>query len=271
MTIGQALKRERTRLNLTQEEMAGDVLSRSYYGKVENNDSEITADKLIKLLKFHQISISTFFESLNTTNTTSKDIEESLSNQLGDAFYAQDVKTATKIKEKIDNSKVSDELKIRAVLVIATLTNNFNDIDTDTKRKIQQLLFIDDWTNNQWTLRLFGNSMQLFSPHYLDIYISQILRRYQNISKFPLKIQERICTIFINYLFNTYHAPNMKIWRKIFVLLKNTAQYPSLTIYRIIGLYFLALQEKDITTIENILEILTKSGDTRIIPLLPKF
>ncbi|MBD5429455.1 helix-turn-helix transcriptional regulator [Lactobacillus sp.] len=271
MTIGQILKRERTRLNLTQEEMAGDILSRSYYSKVENDNSEITADKLIKLLKFHQINISSFIESLNNTKATSKDFEENLSNQLGDAFYAQDLDKVKKIKDKIDHSKVSDELKLRAILVIATLTNNFSDIDVITKQKIQQLLFIDNWTDNQWTLKLFGNSMQLFSSHYLDIYMSQVLRRYQNISEFPLKIQERICTMCINYLFNTYQTPNTVVWKKISKLLKNTAQYPSLSIYRIIGLYFFAFQEGDTTTTENILKILSKSGDTRVIPLLPKF
>lgn len=270
MTIGQALKRERTRLNLTQKEMAGNILSRSYYGKVETDKSEITVDKLIKLLKFHQINVSNFFESLNDTKATSKDIEENLSNQLGDVFYTHDIDAARKLKEKIDQTEVSDELKIRAVLVIATMTNDFSNIDDATKLKIRQLLFVDNWTNNPWNLRLFGNSMQLFSPRYLDIYMSQILRRYQNISEFPLKTQERICGICINYLYNTYHAPNMEVWKQISLFLKNTAQYPSLTSYRIVGLYFFAFHEKDTDTTKKILEILSKSGDIRMIPLLPK-
>lgn len=270
MTIGQALKRERTRLNLSQKEMAQGILSRSYYGKVETDKSEITADKLIKLLKFHQIDIHSFFENLDDTKTTSADFEENLSNQLANAFYTQNLDEVKRLKKKIDQTKVSNELRLRAILTIATLTNNFSNIDAATKQRIRQLLFVDNWTDNQWTLRLFGNSMQLFSSRYLDIYMLQILRRYQNISKFPIKVQERICTIYINYLFNTYQAPNMKVWEKISTSLKNTTQYPSLTSYRIVGLYFFAFHEKDADTTKEILVILDKSGDTRMIPLLPK-
>lgn len=269
MTIGQALKRERTRLNLSQKEMAGNILSRSYYGKVETDKSEITVDKLIKLLKFHQIDILSFFENLDDTKTTSADFEENLSNQLGDVFYAHDIDAARKLKEKIDQTEVSDELKIRAVLVIATMTNDFSNIDTATKQRIRQLLFVDNWTDNQWTLRLFGNSMQLFSKTHLDIYMSQILKRYQNISEFPLKKQERICGICINYLYNTYKSPSLKVWSQTLTLLKLSSQYPSLSIYKLDGIYFRALIEKDISTISNIRNLLFKDGDSRLLNILP--
>lgn len=53
MTIGEALKDERLKLNLTQKEMAANIMSRSQYGKVEKD--------------LHDISASVYSSSLNFT------------------------------------------------------------------------------------------------------------------------------------------------------------------------------------------------------------
>lgn len=50
MTIGEALKKERKELELSQTEMAGDVLTKSYYSKIERNQYEIKVIDLIKIL-----------------------------------------------------------------------------------------------------------------------------------------------------------------------------------------------------------------------------
>ena len=47
MTIGEALKKERKDLGLTQTEMAGNILTKSYYSKVERGQHEIKAIDLI--------------------------------------------------------------------------------------------------------------------------------------------------------------------------------------------------------------------------------
>ena len=47
MTIGEALKDERLKLNLTQKEMAANIMSRSQYGKVEKDLHDISASVLL--------------------------------------------------------------------------------------------------------------------------------------------------------------------------------------------------------------------------------
>ena len=53
MTIGEALKKIRSELGLTQKEMCGDTMSRSYYARVESDKSYISANMLIQLLLIH--------------------------------------------------------------------------------------------------------------------------------------------------------------------------------------------------------------------------
>ena len=67
MKIGEALRQERLRLNLSQSQMAGDVLTKSFYSKVERNLCSIRANDLLSILSLHNIDYSYFFEKLNNT------------------------------------------------------------------------------------------------------------------------------------------------------------------------------------------------------------
>lgn len=61
MTIGSALKQLRTKLGLTQAEMAAGIISVSFYSKVERDIHDIGTTELIELLNQHNIDVSTFF------------------------------------------------------------------------------------------------------------------------------------------------------------------------------------------------------------------
>lgn len=60
MTVGEALKQLRSQLGLTQEQMAGGIISESYYSKVERNLHIIDAKSLIMILRVHDIDMSSF-------------------------------------------------------------------------------------------------------------------------------------------------------------------------------------------------------------------
>ncbi len=64
MTIGETLKKERKELGLSQTKMAGDVLTKSYYSKIERNQYEIKATDLIKILRLHDIDVIHFLKIL---------------------------------------------------------------------------------------------------------------------------------------------------------------------------------------------------------------
>lgn len=64
MMIGETLKKEQKELGLSQTKMAGDVLTKSYYSKIERNQYEIKATDLIKILRLHDIDVIHFFKIL---------------------------------------------------------------------------------------------------------------------------------------------------------------------------------------------------------------
>ncbi|WP_281830237.1 MULTISPECIES: helix-turn-helix domain-containing protein [Lactobacillus] len=64
MTIGETLKKEQKELGLSQTKMAGDVLTKSYYSKIERNQYEIKATDLIKILRLHDIDVIHFLKIL---------------------------------------------------------------------------------------------------------------------------------------------------------------------------------------------------------------
>ena len=60
MTIGSALKQLRTKLGLTQAEMAAGIHSVSFYSKVERDIHDIGTTELIELHKQPHIDVSNF-------------------------------------------------------------------------------------------------------------------------------------------------------------------------------------------------------------------
>lgn len=70
MTIGEALKHQRIRLGLTQDEMIQGIIHKSHYSKIERGIEGISAESLFKILFAHHVrkywlNISTLFY-LNT-------------------------------------------------------------------------------------------------------------------------------------------------------------------------------------------------------------
>lgn len=60
MTIGEALKQIRGELCLTQKQMCAEIVTRSFYAKVESGKSMISADKLAEILLVMMLILITF-------------------------------------------------------------------------------------------------------------------------------------------------------------------------------------------------------------------
>lgn len=61
MQIGSLLKEYRLSQGKRQKEFVGEVVSQSYYSKVEKNANRITAEDLIDLLNYNNIPLWEFF------------------------------------------------------------------------------------------------------------------------------------------------------------------------------------------------------------------
>lgn len=90
MTIGEALKKSRNSLGLTQSQFAHDVVSESFYSKVERGINEITATDLLKLLQVNHINRVDFLAEIE--DETNNNLQEDLKIQLLDAYSSRDKK-----------------------------------------------------------------------------------------------------------------------------------------------------------------------------------
>lgn len=98
MTIGEALKKERKDLGLTQTEMAGDILTKSYYSKVVD---------LIEILRLHDIDISRFFSQIETNQKINN--EEYIS-KLHRAYYHKNLEQLSELQKQLKKEVQTSEI-----------------------------------------------------------------------------------------------------------------------------------------------------------------
>ncbi len=67
MTIGEALKKERKDLGLTQAEMAAGVITTAHYSKIERDKHDISAYDLFEILTKNNINLVDFIKEIEDT------------------------------------------------------------------------------------------------------------------------------------------------------------------------------------------------------------
>ena len=122
MTIGEALLNLRKQLGLTQTEMAANVVSTSFYSKVERNIHDIGTNDLLQILNKHQINATYFFENLNDKENISEDIM----NRISVAFEQKSKDKLLKIKDSI-NTDTAKEISIKRHKFMEDFLNEFLD------------------------------------------------------------------------------------------------------------------------------------------------
>ncbi|WP_251716401.1 helix-turn-helix domain-containing protein [Lactobacillus agrestimuris] len=63
MKIGEALKKQRNRLGLTQDEMIQGIITKGHYSKIERGLEGISADSLFEILFAHNIDVDAFIQN----------------------------------------------------------------------------------------------------------------------------------------------------------------------------------------------------------------
>lgn len=271
--IGESLKKVRKSLNLTQSEMVlhGKIISVSQYSKIEHGVHDIDANTFFAILAAHsEIDSNSVIEEIqiyyfNKYKKYNSKISnaEYLSYRLMLAFYNNDLNAAVKIKKKIDSIQAPKELKFRAIITVAVLSNTLNELDEKTKEEISYNAFKNDsWTENRDSLRLFSNAMAIIDPSLLPQLMNSVLKTYRDINTFSIRIQERISSICINYLYVSKNNPNAidkKSIYKVISYLERIDDVPSLMFNKILGHYFYSWFNEDYEEVKNIEKILEQS------------
>lgn len=133
MTIGEALLNLRKQLGLTQTEMAANVVSTSFYSKVERNIHDIGTNDLLQILNKHQINATYFFENLNDKENISEDIM----NRISVAFEQKSRDKLLKIKQEVDslpNNRQTEYYKLQLQLTLKVYLPKAKEIPIELKK-----------------------------------------------------------------------------------------------------------------------------------------
>lgn len=268
MKIGDALRAERERLKLTQKEMiAGTKLSLSNYSRIENGERKIDADDLYDLLSVRQISPIPFMKRYWGLQN---DVAEMLRQKIVENFTSHDLAAAKKTKAKIMALEDNQNLKYRAILIVAVLEKKVCEIDKTLKQKITGTLFSDsNWLDNINNLQLFADSMLLFEFHDLAIVMHTFLTRLKDLNKYDTDQQELIAGICINYLENCYQNNSVEWANESLQVIENMPVKPIMYFYKTLGRYYLYLLTNQKDKVLQLRKIMEEVGFENYIKILP--
>lgn len=267
MTIGEALKKIRSELGLTQKEMCGDIMSRSYYARVESDKSYISANMLIQLLLIHKIDMNHFEKLVKKTYKPMYLVEEEvLDKKIGYAINIRDINRAEFYYDKILQLPKAKFLKIRSTVMVAYLNNNLSRIDSSLKNVLMKEFHkTEKWSMNMQSLKLLESTMILWEEERLDFFINQLL---SNIKKnnvnmdYLLKIY---LNIFNNYLFiyKKRHTTFDDMAPQVKDVVNYLCQLPSIekmSLYKLIGNYYKAFFNYKVADSKEIEKIINQCG-----------
>lgn len=139
------------------------------------------------------------------------------------------------------------EEKLRAIFIEANVTHTIDQIPKIVCKEIKRILFEnDDWVDDELTLRLFCNSMLIFSHNELNFYINEIVDKYApHFDQEDFHHQKLIASICVNFLYVNCINNNLKFDSRIFSLLDQFPEMPEFFFYKFLRNYYKAIVDKD--------------------------
>ncbi|MDF7639872.1 Rgg/GadR/MutR family transcriptional regulator [Lactobacillus sp. ESL0791] len=206
MTIGELLKQERLQQEKTQKEWIGDIVSQSYYAKVEKNIHRISAADLIKILTRNNVSFSNFAKELNHKKLAREKLEidqkNRISNLLYEATYNNSEKDLRKIKKLLSNKNFNlshkEEWLLYTDAEISEVTNQ--QLDKKEALALKDKLF-NMPSFDKLTLELYCNLMHIYDFDSNIVIAKRIINQFQNTNNY--RTQEIILGIIDNILIDS--------------------------------------------------------------------
>lgn len=248
MKIGEALRKKRLELGLTQQEMCEGILSRPFYAKVESGKNRINAESLFKILFARQIDLVEFGKLVQGTYDSAENkAEKRYQSQMNVAVSTKDLKLMEKYCQDIIESSNDEILQLRALVALAYFKGELGGLSKEIRVKIKEKFDEGrNWTKRPELLGLLSNTMLLWDQDDLNYWIGDLLKKAKKEAVSDL-ILERYLRLFENYLVICYERKaDGKEYQKnrvdevIKYIISVTAPF-QLMIYRITALYLHAL------------------------------
>ncbi|WEV51778.1 XRE family transcriptional regulator [Lactobacillus sp. ESL0731] len=207
MEISELLKKYRMAQKKSQQEWSGDIISRSFYAKVERGVHRISFEDLLNLLNFNHISVIEFINKLSSDNYPSNEKEKHLYHYIINSYYQKSETNLINAKEQVANSNLFNkkELLILINSLIALVNNNFDKIDKASKVEIETTLFnIENF--NEFNLKLYCDCMH-FYPLQTNLIISKnIVQKFLKIEKLQISVLGIISNILGLCIEHNYYS-----------------------------------------------------------------
>lgn len=267
--MGEILKKIRIEKKLTQSEFAHNVISESFYSKVERGKNELNAVDLLNLLQVNNINKEDFFAQLNSKSNN--DLQRDLKVQLLNAYSLGDKEKINTLNKQIQNSDYHTNIKISSLLIEAVVNNRVEELTYKEKNQIKRSFFeVDDWTRNITTLQLLCNSMVIFNLDELVLFMKNLEHAYEGkLDKYSFDVQQIIAAICINYFHNCYVYSDFKKADIGFKIIDHLAKIPDLGIYIIVTNFYRSFFNNDKENCKKITDFLNENDLEEITSRLP--
>lgn len=264
MEFGEALKQLRRERNISQDELAMDIMSRSSIAKIENSHQQPSFENALNLIHRLGVSVLDFIRvmdgNINTENVISQYYELNLfTNQM----IANQLTDLAKEVYSITNNEISKNIYLSTLVM-----NKYHFLPNDELGKLAQSIWMRLESIEYWSkldLHLINNLLFLLDePHARQVMLKSI-----NIieTSYP-ELRQLKCSFLINYAEIALKA-NENIFAKRYFKLAEKASLDDqrYDIY-LYAQYQLAALNKDVVLMEDCLKTLDRIGAKDLIAVI---
>lgn len=261
MTIGENLKFWRLRTGKTQKEWIGDLMSESFYSKVERDVHSIDADLLIKLLERNQLDIATFLKNVKVKKTVDPDylLKRKIKLYQNEKNLAGLNQIKAEIKAK-HHGKIEPYITRRGLeIAYLWVTHSDKYVSKETKERTKNFFAHED----KWDSATYSTLAQVIILFDLEEQKNII---HSALSVFDKKTRGEDDFIFINVLISNYlnclyyQKADWSYYKEPIEFIFDLGNVPETASARILATYYKALYYHDWETADEIIDISKMSG-----------
>lgn len=225
--IGEHLKDVRKSLGLTQAQMAGKAINRSFYSRIENGQSTVTVKDLMKIVYSHNLSMIGFLQEFGETEEKMAIYQDKISN----AYLNKNVEM---LKVLYMNQEFEDR-RINQLLeyLIAKIEGHADNFE------IKKLgwNFLKKGELNEETLWLIFHVMDSYKFGDLEGLVKAIFNKYhsKDVNNRTIHLIARIAVKYLNICFKEKVSYEIK---KTIEFLQQLPDSTEFGLYKIAGIYY---------------------------------
>lgn len=263
MTIGQQLKKFRLLLGLSQADMAAEIVTASFYSKVERDQNAIVIDRLVEILNAHNISLYDFFETFDNENLPNLDLQR----KVYSLFDNRDLDQLIELKKSVQDE--DDLLYLKLKLVIADLKDEVHEIPQNMQEELREVCLKED-TNAQKNFWDIAISTSLYSFVKLNGLITYIIA---NQTKFDFTDDQMLLpllNLLIKYLDRCYKEGHFVEAKEVGEFVNTLPRSFLIGFHRLVVKYCLALIDNNYELVGQIINLIKQSGFQHYAKSLPQ-